>query len=253
MRDDLLDTISFSQAATLAGCEWKWFWRYMLDGEDAPSTAMRLGSYMHLLAREWWGDTAVDYSDVDVDDETVAKADWLLDRYMQHYHALRDETKVLAHEVELEMPVPAAGATLRGFLDGIYEIGGMRWAVERKTYSSRNRLDTLSVDPQITLYTALAQHNGYNVDGVLWDGIYTYQWKGERPVSESFDLIYLDRTQEQIDLALNEWLVPIAQRRAELASGQADPVRDFGWHCKTCPARAACHEAMAFGLTVVAE
>lgn len=244
MKHDLLQSISYSQAASLAACEWRWHWRYMLDGEDVPTAAMSRGKALHEAAASWWAGGDAAYDDEGLDDEVASAVDWLMDRYTDHYAALRDETTVIAQEVELEADL--AGVGVVGRLDGIFEIGGMKWAVERKTYSSRDRLSLLTVDPQITLYTALAQANGYSVDGVLWDGIYTYQWKSPRPPAESFDLVYLDRTQEQITLAVEHWLRPIAERRKQLVLGYEEPIRNFGWQCKTCPARQACHDSVSF-------
>lgn len=231
------DHTSYSELSTLAGCEQRWWYRYVEDREDQPSDAMKLGTSMHEFADAFWcWDPLV----------IPPEAEWLAERYMQHYADQRNSVKVIESEMNLEWPL---GATkLVGHIDGLYKIDGKQWLVERKTMRDWRRLDSLDVDLQVSLYCWLARKNGIEFEGVVYDAIRTYAWKrDEHPTSDSFQWLYLDRTDEQIDRAA-QWALNLSARAHELASGELVPVRNLAAHvCGMCPYKVACWDEMAWG------
>lgn len=241
---------SYSELSALAQCEWKWHWLYGL-GNDGPSTQpMVLGTIMHRAIADWHGYRPWDVSladafagvENDVSQETRDTAVWLMQRYDEHYYDSLSHITVKDHEIELRSWVWPDKAYLLGYLDGLYEIDGKTYIVERKTYKTRRRLDLLGVDPQLQLYVWLARQNGLDVDGVMWDGICTYRWKGETEPARSFDRLILHPTQEQLDAAL-AWAVA-GLRRRKLLRGNANPIRNIGPSCLGCPAREDCYAGM---------
>ncbi len=245
---------SFTELSTLAGCEQRWWYRFMEHADNDPSRAMMLGTLVHEGAaalyageKDWGRIGAVAQGmglATDGSDETVDKAAWLLERYFAYYGADRSIVKVLGQELELKAKLPGTDVTVWGHLDEVWQVDGKVWVVERKTYGRRDRLDLLDIDPQITLYSWLARENGLDVFGTIFDGIYTYQWKGERALSESFDRLYLDRTETQIEHAL-EWARRILSRRTAVKRSKR-PVRNIGPLCKSCSHREQCGEALSF-------
>lgn len=299
------NNISYSEANTLANCEWKWDYVYRLGNRGGGSTAMAKGTVTHDMIAAWWETGEIDmeimlgsFAQMDEAErpspnERAAIADWIrwiMPRYAAHYGSLRDDMEVVAHELELTAMLPGTAVTVMGHVDGLYrhKATGKLYAVERKTYGRRDRLEHLSVDPQVSLYYWLLKANGYDIAGVMWDGIYTYKWKPEkptqkylieeaqkdvakhgrtqstkaewanwardvledhpgieRPVADSFDLFWLDRTEAQVTQALLD-LKGIVDRRTTLREEGTRPIRNIGNACGWCSARSACHEALAF-------
>lgn len=306
------NNISFSEANTLSNCEWKWDYTYRLgnNGGDA-SVAMLKGTVTHEVVAHWWDTGEVDggiavetLSEIEETcpgsyDELLNWVDWIMPRYAQHYGTLRGELKVVEHELELTAKLPGTNVTVMGHVDGLYReaVTGRLFAVERKTYGRRDRLEYLSVDPQVSLYYWLLQENGYDIYSIMWDGIYTHQWKPEKPTqkelieaaqleqggvgrlsglpfttnkqwtewareqvaqhpgverpnADSFDLVWLDRTDAQIEQALLD-LKSVVSRRTALRRKGARPIRNIGQGCSWCSARTSCHEALAFPQTIL--
>lgn len=294
--------ISYSEARTLGHCEEQWRLQYREHEDREPSDKMLLGTLLHVGAAAFWQDVCVDaavdrelYGGEDfvgreVPDWVGADADWLMDRYMLWYADMRSDVKAAHSELELTATLPGTKVKVMGHVDEMWEVDGKLWLVERKSYGSRDRLDLLPVDPQISAYCWLARENGLDVYGVVFDGIYTYHWKPEkptqkqmiedadgepwltderyqdmpagkakqawardaveahpgvdRPLSESFDLVYLDRTPEQMDEGAN-WLKAAVSRRNALRRG-ATPMRNVGPLCKGCRAKDRCFAGLAF-------
>lgn len=303
--------ISFSEANTLANCEWKWDYVYRQGHDGDVSFAMLKGTAAHELAAKWWesGDVSSALSPETVDEivrcqggmgvEAVLDwADWMMRRYAEYHEDLRNSMDVVEHELTLTAILPGTKIPVVGRIDGVYanKTTGELYAVERKTYGRRDRLDYLTVDPQVSLYYWVLQQNGYDITGVMYDGIYTYRWKpekptqkqliedakngtlvdvdspaadapkkvwtewareqverhpgAERPVADSFDVIWLDRTEGQVEQALLD-LKGVVNRRAALRRKGARPIRNIGQQCNWCSARSACHEALAFPQTIL--
>lgn len=66
----------------------------------------------------------------------------------------------------------------------------------------------------------------------------------DRPAHESFNQVWLDRSPEQVQAALN-WAMNIQSRRMMLNLG-SPPIRNVNVYCKTCPYRDECFDQMAF-------
>lgn len=216
-------------------------------------------------------------------DEPVPTAVWLMSRYERHYRSMRDRVKVVAQELYLESEILSfEGELLQyiGYIDELWEVDNELYVVEHKTYSRGDRLLTIEVDPQLTNYVWLAKQHGYNVKGAVFDGIYTYRWKNkmptqaqlieesdkmfpskkaatewakgelknhagvERPDHESFDMRWLDRTDDQIEQSLINVQAFIA-RRADLANPSLI-IRNIGSNCTWCQQKTVCWERMSF-------
>lgn len=242
---------SHSEISTLAACEWKWQERYMFGAPSDTSPAMYLGTVMHHLVAEWWeqGKWGTFFTEMveaeggDMNEEPWLTAAYLMWRYTEHYEHLRDSVRAVDHEVDVTVKLPRFGS-YRAILDALWETPLGLWVVERKTYGRNTRLDTVLVDPQLTMNVWAAREAGYPVVGVVFDGIYTYRYKGVRPTSDSFEMLWLDRTDDHIAEALLEVDGALQRRRRLRAGGR--PLRNIGPACSWCPVRGACHEALSF-------
>lgn len=232
------DYTSYSELSTLAGCEQRWYYRYVDELEDQPSAAMKLGTSMHEFADAFWRGEVF-----------KPEFSWLEQRYIDHYFEQRTHVKVIKSELELEALLPD-DTKLVGHIDGYYEIDGKLYLVERKTMKDWRRLDSLDVDLQISLYCWLARENDIPFDGVVYDAIRTYEWKRDaHPTSDSFQWLYLDRTAAQIDRAAR-WAMDVLDRRYALtADNSAElPIRNLAAHvCGLCPYKEQCWDEMAWG------
>lgn len=156
--------------------------------------------------------------------------------------------------------------------------------VERKSSGNKDALKTATVAPQFTLYWWLLQQNGYEPRELWVDHTYTYHWKPskptqtqlmktaiaggmtwpsgkarvawakesvekhpgiDRPTAESFTLLRTDRTDEQIEMAL-QWARNILIRRNNLLEHQKLVIRNIGSACSWCDHRLNCWEGMSF-------
>lgn len=297
--------ISFSEASTLAKCEFLWDLQYRQHIDREPGQKMMLGTLVHAGVAAFWAqrwspqianvedavyEAAADVEMEGLEKETLEQAHWLMRRYERHYTPELADVKVLATELELTATLPGSRTKVMGHIDELWEVNGRIWLVERKTYGSRDRLDLIPVDPQITSYAWLARENDIDVYGIVFDGAYTYRWKPdkptqkqvvdeavgtpwltdddfqfenaskakqlwarrevdrhpgvERPDSESFDRIWLDRTTAQLEAA-TDWLKATVSRRLALRRG-AVPVRNIGPLCKGCRGKTTCFDGLAF-------
>jgi hypothetical protein len=215
--------------------------------------------------------------------DPYSKAVWLMDRYSRYY-ADNDYT-VIGAEMEISSRIPGTSILVVSHVDHLVKTGDDNlWLVERKTMSDWSRLDLIDVDPQLTLYYWNLRMNGYDVYGIMFDAIRTYRWKPEkpsqkdviaaaenegmewpttkartewareqvlwhpgieRPLSESFSQLWLDRTDEQVESAL-KWARAIEDRRQALKVTPADAIRNIGPLCKACFYRDDCFEQFAF-------
>jgi hypothetical protein len=256
--------VSHTELSTLAQCEMKWHLRYREGLKSDESAALILGRLIDATAAAFWrGDdwrtvlreaiaeegadpTRIDLDALDGSEgmEVAAKANWLMQRYDRHYADLRRQVKVVGQQLDLRAKLPGSTQTYQAIIDDVWELYGDLWVVERKTYGRRDRLELVEVDPQLTNNLWVARENGIDAVGVVFDGIYTYRWVGPRPDSESFDLLWLDRTDDHISAAHRE-VKALASRRLALRRG-AQPIRNVSPLCKSCGNRETCFERLAF-------
>lgn len=287
------DNTSFTELSTLAQCEQRWWYRFPAGGDSEPSMQMLKGTIIHEGAAAFWScpDSDVVYKAMvaaglhDLEPQDRSDTEWLMWRYCDFYAPMVDRVRVIEHEMELKAKLPGTNITVWGHLDGVYEIDGKLFVVERKTYGRRDRLDLLDIDPQITLYDWLAKANGISVYGILFDGIYTRRWALEKPTQKAlieanaedpagvrFTTKQLERSWAKsqveahpgVDRALSEsfdqvwlyrtktqvaqaqrWASDILSRRAALRRSKR-PVRNIGPLCKGCFEREQCGEELAF-------
>jgi hypothetical protein len=230
------DSISVSELAALARCEWAWNASYVGERpESAKSAAMARGTEVHRLVQHWRNTGYVLASD----DEVSA---WLIKRYAAHYAPTDRGIRTLATELPYAVRLLAPyDGHLFGFIDGVVTTYDGMWLHEIKTMKDWSRLSQLPVDMQVSLYIWAARQSGLPVRGVMYDAIRTQRWvRGpERPTAESFERIWIERTDEQIDSAL-EQLHSALDLRWSLT--ERAPLKNIGQACSWCPHIAACYD-----------
>lgn len=242
-----MTTLHYSEFATLARCERAWVYRYALQSnEKGGKHAAHLGTLCHVWGESWlkgegvelpstWqslehsGSDApgelVTYSLSDFDPDVVAKARWLAARYVAHYgSAPPSHWSVISTEQWLTAQTP--WGTIAGTVDAIVEIDGELWLYERKSYGSKGRLNWVKVDPQLGVYDLLVQANyGKPAFGILFDGLYTYQWKPVKPTLASLNEVVCEQYPMLIKPA--ERKEAARQLQAEHPGIERDPSESF--------------------------
>lgn len=221
-----MTSMHYSELATLAACERKWAYRYGLELEEKGGDGAHLGTLLHVGTAQWLNGRGTDlpaswdapshsndaepgdvvtYRLSDFKPEIVDKGRWLLGRYTAHYGSEPpSHWNVISTEQWLTAQTP--WGTLAGTADAIVEIDGELWLFERKSYASKGRLDWVQVDPQLGVYDLLVEANfGKPAFGILFDGIYTYQWKPTVPTLAAL-----------IEFAQANGLVPATATKAQL-------------------------------------
>jgi hypothetical protein len=249
-------TIDFSSLQMLAGCQWKWHYRYVLGGEDRPGTAAQLGTHLGNLTALFWegGDWRAYHANsakqymiegeegaFDITPEWFGRAEWLAERYEEHYGPERKNVKVLGTEVFFKLKLPNRYGYLVGAIDQIQEIDGKVWIREGKTMSDWSKMDQHERSHQTTFYMWAARQLGYDPWGILLDGIRTYQWKRDvHPAADSFERRWLDRGPVHIENCIKEADKGLKLAR-ELISGRLEPLRNIADPCSYCQYRNECN------------
>jgi hypothetical protein len=283
----------------------KWHLRYQEGLRGEPSDSLRLGRLIDATAAAFWRRDdwrsvlaeqiveqgfadfvpELDFLDEVPELEVPARAYWLMQRYERHYGPMLAQVEVLGEQVDLTAPIPGTSQKHQAIIDHIWRVEGDVWVVERKTYGRADRTALVEVDPQLTNNLWVARANGYDAVGIIWDGIYTYRWRPEKPTqkqvvqdyidqhgeppaptakgvaewareaverhsgierpdSDSFEMLFLDRHDAHIQAAHRE-LQALVSRRTALRRG-AQPTRNIGPLCKACEQRETCFERLAF-------
>lgn len=287
------DVTGFSELATLAVCEARWAYRYRDAEPQEPGGARYFGTQMHDLCGSWWiGGDVQERAETDLHEltqngwEDAQRAAWLYDRYKRYYGKDRSNgfVRVVATELQLQRTLPGTDIEIRSTIDQVVQLKGAGlWAVERKTMADWSRLDTLEVDPQVSIYLWQLREAGWPVRGLLYDAIKTYRWvptqptqkelkelhprhigsetttdwterikllqalpenQHERPLEDSFRQEWLDRQPHHTEQALNE-VYAATKRRRELLSGD-HPIRNVGMNCKRCDHKVRCWSELGF-------
>lgn len=308
-----LNLSSHTELSTLTQCERRWRYQYIDKIRGDKSLPMILGSTMGVTCDAFWRHedwrmalaviiceaeaeaggyepSPPDAIDLDqVTAEPYATAYWLGQRYERFYADMLDEVEVEYTELDCRAKIPGTTQVHQAIIDNIFKIGRRRYMVERKTYGKTEKLDLVDVDPQLTNNLWVArEHTGLKIDGIIFDGIYTYRWKAEKPTqqqlidealaaegfpvgvstmkpnerrewaraavlahpgvdrpdSESFEMLFLDRTPKHVAAAQKE-IAGQLRRRAQLRRG-VQPMRNIGPFCKNCPAKSDCFSDLAF-------
>jgi hypothetical protein len=218
-----------------------------------------------------------------VEAQPYADVYWLMKRYERQYEGMLGKVKVLGQEIDCRAKIPGTTQVHQAVLDELWQIGKRKYMVERKSFGRNDKAELVDYDPQLTNNFWVAQeHLGIKLDGIIWDGIYTHRWVPERPTqkavledapadvlamkateqrdwarlkvaahpgierpdSDSFQMLWLDRTPKHIEAAQREIRGQL-RRRAQLRKGN-DPIRNIGPFCKNCPAKVQCFEDLAF-------
>lgn len=265
-------TIDFSSLQNLAGCQWRWYYRYVLGGPDKPGPAAQLGTLLgDLTALFWEGndwrsflketerEILLSLATGAVEDafaslpEWVGRAEWLMERYEEHYGAERDSVKVLGTEVFFNLRLPGRYGYLVGAIDQLWEIDGRVWVREGKTFSDFSKLDQHERSHQTTFYLWAARQLGYDPWGILLDGIRTFKWKRDvHPAADSFERRWLDRGDEHVANAIREADIGLQLAR-ELIAGRLRPLRNISDACGWCPYRNECNADLGHSDLVIPE
>jgi hypothetical protein len=199
----LVEAINYSEFTALATCERKWAYAYIFgEQEEGARRGLHLGTLCHLWHSRWLQGLGATLPEVWTDDintggkpgeertlsltdfesELVTRATWLAGRFVACYGAEPPSSwNVISTEEWLVRDFGDFG--LVGRTDGFVEIDGQLWLIEVKSFGSRpGPLAYAHVSPQLGCYGLLAEaRHGHTPFGVLYQGIYTYQWKPEVP------------------------------------------------------------------------
>jgi hypothetical protein len=211
---------SYTELSVLADCEEKWKRRYTGPKvKNPPSLALATGLLTHGGVNTVWthGDfrtglqeaiatMTTEWPDLPVLAEAVELADWLLRRYVEVYADFARNIEVIEVEKRLQAKVPGSPFSIYGYVDRMVEINGKLWLVETKTMKDWSRLDLVDVDPQQTLYFWLAQQNGLEPHGILFDAIRTFRWALEKPTQKV--LIEAELASSFSEDRLERWRTP---------------------------------------------
>jgi hypothetical protein len=271
------DSLSYSEANTLASCEMKHALTYGRPDRDrgAATWRMELGTEIHARWGDWWLT-----GNASSEDDTAA---WVMSRYAKTYGGERNHglIRMLEHEKPFAFQLPD-GTWVFGWIDGLIEVTGLGpeleglWAAELKSTSAIENILHLEHSLQLPTYVIALQEAGIPVRGILLDVAKTdgkdavetkadaykrHRAAGntvavskelsetdrlsrELPLDESFRRTWRTFTPEQLDVAREE-LEAAVHVRNELAAGRR-PRRAVGpFTCKGCPVLTDC-----FGLTV---
>jgi hypothetical protein len=298
---DVIETrINYSEFNTLTDCEQRWVYAFLdKEEEQGARKGLRLGTLIHLWHGRWlmgqgatlppsWTDDINTGGKpgeertlclTDFDPELVARAQWLAQRFEAHYGS-RPPSSWNVISAEDWMSREFEWGTLVGRTDGFVEIDGRLWLIEVKSYGSRpGPLAYAVVSPQLGCYSLLAEtHFGQRPWGILYQGIYTYQWVPNKPTqksvieawqaagrteplkdlklaakvfvenpanwterdpSESFEQLEVDFGDAQLRTA-ERYLNAAVNRRDVLTALPAEALPSVGQHCKGCGFKDRC-------------
>ncbi len=182
------------------------------------------------------------------DPELVERAGWLAGRFVEAYGPVPPSSWTVIGAEEW-MTRRFDWGLLVGRTDGLVEIDGEPWLIELKTYGSRpGPLAYASVSPQLGCYCLLAEAKyGRRPAGVLYQGIYTYQWKRATPVrlpEESFDQLQVELGSDHL-LTAQLYLASAVDRRRRLRDAPYDALPNVGNGCGWCGFKARCWSELA--------
>ena len=199
----MTELINYSEFNTLTQCERRFVYQYVLNQEEGGERrGLNLGTLCHLwhsrwltgqgatLPSEWSDDINVGGKPGEVrtlclsdyDPALVTRAEWLAARFCAVYgESPPSSWTVISAEEWLTREF--TWGTLVGRTDGFVEIDGQLYLIEVKTYGSKpGPLAYCQVSPQLGCYSLLAEEKfGKLPFGILYQGIYTYQWKPKKP------------------------------------------------------------------------
>lgn len=255
-------TVHQSSLNALTTCEQQWAYRYLNEGEGEGSKALWMGTAFHLLCQHYRGNgdpaAAVEWmvsqrkadpAFSDREDEALADATWLFERYVTHYGDERDKYQWQKFEAPFRYRLPGRHIWVQGTIDELaLDHDGKLWVVERKTMADWSRLDYLINDPQVTIYFWAAKAMGLDPYGVLYDAARNYRWAEKNihkyPPEVSFERRYLDRNQDHLDVMIQA-VAEGGQRMLDLTKGRK-PLLSIGMHCSWCPFKQPCLDDLAF-------
>jgi len=98
----------------------------------------------------------------------------IIEKYFSRYGLIETQWQTLQSEIKLEMPINS-WLTAVGTLDKIVLRDGEKFLIDHKTSSGLQKYlePKVRMSDQFTLYQLLCQANGYDVKGIIIDGICT--------------------------------------------------------------------------------
>lgn len=197
------EVINFTEFNTLAACERKFVYAYHLNLEEqGEKRGLHLGTLCHLWHGRWLLGLGATLPDIwqddintggkpgevrmlsleDFDPALVTRARWLAERFVKVYGSQPPSSWTVISAEEW-MTREFDWGTLVGRSDGFVEIDGQLYLIEVKTYGAKpGPLAYAQVSPQLGCYSLLAEStHGRRPFGIIYQGIYTYQWKPSKP------------------------------------------------------------------------
>ena len=116
--------------------------------------------------------------------------------------SIPDEYNIVQLEQTFLIDVPGTPHQLQGTLDGLLQNKktGEIVILERKTYGSRPRLDSLDHNDQFLAYMwAVQQLTGQPCGGILYDGLWKRKLEGKRTLEDMTMRTLLKRSQAEIE------------------------------------------------------
>ena len=263
--------LSASGFGRFSRCEVQWLRHHTEPSVEEPTAPMVLGTLVHRLLGAWWTGTGNQFAVAD--EYNAAIEDWIqslpedaraqvdrhmlpsyferattiVDRYANMYMGDRKRFGRTQLEIPFELPfrLPFCSGKrvgIRGYIDAAHTKGrgkGKVWLREFKTMASWQRMRRVAFDPQPFLYMyAWTQMTGKAPEGIIFDGISTYEYKTKQPVEKSFQQVVLPYDKDQIDNVMGAYAA-MADRAIGLLGG-AVPVKALSDDCLWCPYRIGC-------------
>lgn len=230
-----MPNISWTEAQLLGFCDKAWALKRSGEEGSWPDR-VDVGTQFHQqLAWHWSRPGPVRPV---ADDPLV---EWLFQRYQLWASSAWREWEAVAVEVPVSREVADSGWVFQGVIDRVMrDPQGGHWLVETKTTGRRaNTMRSPHIAMQAACYTWALQDAFPHLHGYVLEEVYTYRWKEERPVSESFRKIQHRPFAHELAQA-EEWLIGACVRKADLLQRPEDVWRSVGWWCATCPWQDPC-------------
>lgn len=201
-----IETINYSEFATLSQCETKWGYGYMLAQEETgEKRGLHKGTLLHLGWGRWLAGDGFTLPEVwtddintggkpgeertlslsDFDPSIVAEVLWLARRFEEHYGSVPPSSwNVISTEGWLtgSFKIGARKVRIVGRTDALVEVEGLLYLAEVKSFGRKDRMTTIGIEPQPTIYYDLVEQTyGRAPDGIMYEGIYTHQYATKKP------------------------------------------------------------------------
>ncbi len=173
----------------------------------------------------------------------VSRVATLVERYVTDY-APTANIGWDFHSTEryLKIPLVTPGGNeynLEGYIDGLVNLNGKTWLLERKTYGGSQwawKPTQILMDSQTPLYCAALRSQGVEVYGIIFDLINTYEYKKPPDLDKLFQREKSYRTPGELDSILYQTGLAVDEILAHKGPYRKSLQRD----CDFCPFQEPC-------------